>query len=84
MRPDLFDPSQQLVFARTHMEELREDWRLANCSGANPRARVPPPSPLRRARTRAGRALILIGRRLLPADAPAGRIAAAGHPDWGC
>jgi len=83
MRPALLDPSQQLVFARAHSEDLREEWRLANGYGASPHPRVSSPSRLHRARTRASHASIRIGRRLLPADAPVGRVVAAGRPDWG-
>jgi hypothetical protein len=70
MRPFGIDEVEQLRVARDRADELREDWRLAN--GGRPRPeREPEAAGSRRlhvARQTAGRVLIELGRRVLPAE----------------
>jgi hypothetical protein len=79
MRPHGFDEIEQLRYAKAHAEMLREEWRLANSSGAGRRSGERHPGAVRRARAGAGRALIEFGRRLLPAETGARRVAAAAR-----
>lgn len=83
MRPYGFDEIEQLRYAKARGETLRQEWRRANWSAV--RGAGAAPGALRRARTRAGQALIGVGRRLLSPDGGTRRVAVtAGRPDWGC
>ncbi len=71
MRPYEMDHDEMLRVARARAEELRLDWQTANrrkpgADGAAGRQQVP---LARAAREAAGRTLIELGRRVLPAEA---------------
>lgn len=83
MRPYGFDEIEQLRYAKARAEMLRQEWRRANWSAV--RGADAAPGALRSAKTRAGRALIGLGRRLLTQEGGTRRVAVtAGRPDWGC
>jgi len=85
MRPHGFDEIEQLQYAKARAEMLREEWRLANWSAAVRGADSASPGALRRTRTRAGHALIGLGRRLVSPEGGTRSVAVStGRPDWGC
>jgi hypothetical protein len=70
MRPYHPDHIETLRLARARAEELRRDWQTAN-GGRRVRGDAPRLSParaMRAARATAGRALIDLGRRVLPVE----------------
>jgi hypothetical protein len=70
MRPFGIDEVEQLRVARDRANELREDWRLANASRSRfgRETEAAGPRRLHLARETAGRVLIGLGRRVLPAE----------------
>ncbi|MGD0018184.1 MAG: hypothetical protein ABSD62_02935 [Candidatus Limnocylindrales bacterium] len=85
MRPFGFDEVEQLRYARSRAEMLREEWRMANSSAPGRRVGASSALTLKRVRKNVGHALIELGRRLLPADAGTRRaVVTARRPDWGC
>jgi hypothetical protein len=70
MRPTGFDEFDQLRFAQERAAQIRADWQAANGPGGRQRQEATAESRVAAAvRGSAGRLLISLGRRVLPAEA---------------
>ena len=69
MRPTGFDEFDQLRFARERAAQIRADWQAANGPGNRERREENSGSGIAAVRGSAGRLLIGLGRRVLPAEA---------------
>jgi hypothetical protein len=79
MPPFINNDTEQLRQARAHAAMLREEWRLANSGRPRGPRRT---SSVARVRNETGRALIGLGKWLLPAE-PAATMTAR-RPEPGC